>query len=212
MISDRTGLDPLPLADVDRGDPAAMRVVDQLDPARRLDGARRLDDFVDLCPGEPAEERQEQGGEAGDQRAREGWAAALERVACELDLALRVDSRRPRPRLSPPPAARRRRRAGSRWPGPRPGLADRTKPAALEQQHPVAGLQHRRAVGDQDDRASLARAADVGEQMRLGRGVQGAGRLVEDQDARVADDRARDGQELALPQRQAGPRSPSTVS
>ena len=54
------------------------------------------------------------------------------------------------------------------------------------------------------DGAAAAGAADVGQQMRLGGGVQGAGRLVEDQHARVADDRPGHGQELALAERQAG--------
>ena len=42
------------------------------------------------------------------------------------------------------------------------------------------------------------------QQMRLGRGVQGAGRLVENEHARVADDGPGHGDQLALAQRQAG--------
>ena len=49
-------LHPLALDDVDLGDAAAVRVVDELDPADRLDLALRLHDLLDLGQRRPAEQ------------------------------------------------------------------------------------------------------------------------------------------------------------
>ena len=142
---DRPGLDPLPLADMDRGDPATARVVHHLDPASRLDGARRLDHFVDLRPGEPAEERHEQGGEAGDQRARQCRVASLDRVACELGFALQVAASATATAqpaaCSPADAVRALVMARISA-----GLPDWTKRPRSSEKHAVAGLEHRRTV------------------------------------------------------------------
>ena len=59
-------------------------------------------------------------------------------------------------------------------------------------------------MGDQDDRPAAAGAADVLQEMCLGRRVQGARRLVEHEHARVAHDRPGHRDQLALAQRQPG--------
>ena len=57
---DRPGLDRVAFAHVDRRHAAAARMVDDLDPAGGLDGTRRMDDLVDLRPGEPPQQGQQQ--------------------------------------------------------------------------------------------------------------------------------------------------------
>jgi hypothetical protein len=51
-----TGRDRLALANMDSGDPAAMRVIDDLDPAGGLYRADGLDHLIDLGPGNPAQQ------------------------------------------------------------------------------------------------------------------------------------------------------------
>ena len=76
--------------------------------------------------------------------------------------------------------------------------------AAFEHQYDVGFHQHREAVGDDHERAALGDPQQIRVDDRLALGVESAGRLVEDQDARIADQRTGDGQALALPARQIG--------
>ena len=54
-------------------------------------------------------------------------------------------------------------------------------------------------MGDQKGRASLEHPVDRLLDLVLGGAVDGAGRIVQDQDARVGEQRAGNGQPLALP-------------
>ena len=100
------GRDLLALADVDRGNPAAAGMVDDLDAPGRLDGAGGVDHLVDLRPGEPGQKRQEQGGDAGDQRAGQRRRAAVQELARKRGLALGFGGPLQRHALSPRPAGR----------------------------------------------------------------------------------------------------------
>ena len=57
----------------------------------------------------------------------------------------------------------------------------------------------REPVADAHDRAARARVGEAAAQVGLGAGVERARRLVEDEDGRVAEQRAGDGEALALP-------------
>ena len=82
--------------------------------------------------------------------------------------------------------------------------AEIVDPAAFEHQDHVGVHQHREAVRNDDERAAFGDAQQIGVDDRLAFGVERAGRLVEDQDARIADQRAGDRQALALTARQIG--------
>ena len=74
-------------------------------------------------------------------------------------------------------------------------------------------LPHRaQAVRDDDHRAALADRRHVALEDRLALVVERAGRLVEDQDARIGEQRAGDGDALALAAAEAAPCSPTMVS
>ena len=77
-------------------------------------------------------------------------------------------------------------------------------PALFDGDDAVGVSQGRETVGDQDHRAILADAAHVGLDRRLALVVQGRGRLVEDKDARIADQSSGDGDTLTLPAAQRG--------
>ena len=90
----------------------------------------------------------------------------------------------------PPCATRSRRRAA---------LGD----AAVAQHHDLVGVeQGRQAVAGDDHRAALALRAQCGQDVRLGAGVHGRERVVEQQQGRVGQQRARDRHALALAARQ----------
>ena len=59
-------------------------------------------------------------------------------------------------------------------------------------------------MGDDDDGAALGHRAQVGLDDLLALGIERGGRLVEDQDARLGDERAGDREPLALAARQIG--------
>ena len=73
----------------------------------------------------------------------------------------------------------------------------------LLQHHDVVGIRHRRQpVADDDRGASTSRRTQVGEDPGLGAGVHGGQRIVEQQQRRVGEQRARDRDPLALAARQ----------
>ena len=74
--------------------------------------------------------------------------------------------------------------------------------AVHHQRHPVGDGERRQAMGDHDHGAAARVGLELAQQLFLGGGVERAGRLVEDQDARVADQRAGDAEKLALAHRQ----------
>src|ERR1700736_387526 len=82
--------------------------------------------------------------------------------------------------------------------------ADVVDPAAFEHEDRVGADQRGEAVRDDDQRPALGDAQQVGVDNRLAVGVERAGRLVEDQDPRIADQRPRDGEPLLLTARQVG--------
>ena len=72
----------------------------------------------------------------------------------------------------------------------------------LHHDHAVGERDRRQAVGDHERRAALHHLAQRALDLALGGGVDARGRVVEDQHARVGDDRARDRDALALAARQ----------
>jgi hypothetical protein len=112
-----TGRDRLALANMDGGDPAAMRMIDDLDPAGGLHHADGLDHLIDLGPGNPAQQRQEQGGDAADQRPCERRRAVVQQHAGEFGLTIRFSREFARHGLSPSPEGRP---AAATRPGCRP--------------------------------------------------------------------------------------------
>ena len=76
----------------------------------------------------------------------------------------------------------------------------------------VRVLDRRQAVRDDEARAPLEQMLQAGLQRLLGARVDVARRLVQDQDTRVGEQHAREGDELALAGRQVDPRSSTTVS
>ena len=76
--------------------------------------------------------------------------------------------------------------------------------AAFEHEDLVRRHQRGQAVRDDDQGAVPGDAQQIGVDDRLAVGIERAGRLVEDQNARIADQRARDRQPLALAARQVG--------
>ena len=75
--------------------------------------------------------------------------------------------------------------------------------AAVEHENAVRVAHGREAVRDDERRAAGAQPAERGEHDLLGNGVEGGRRLVEDENRRVLDDRARDAQSLAFAAGQA---------
>ena len=71
-------------------------------------------------------------------------------------------------------------------------------PAALEDGDLIRLADRRQPVGDRQRRAAFRELVERGLDGSLGLGVEGARRLVEDQDRRVAQDRARDRDSLLL--------------
>src|SRR5215213_217796 len=76
--------------------------------------------------------------------------------------------------------------------------------AAFENEDLVRVDQRRQAMRDHDQRASLRDFHQIGVDDRLAVGIERAGRLVEHQNARIAHQRARDRQTLALSAGQIG--------
>ena len=76
-------------------------------------------------------------------------------------------------------------------------------PAVLEHDDQVGVADRREAVGDDERGAAVQQAAQRALDLALGADVDRARRLVEDQDARVGEQRARERDELALPEREA---------
>jgi hypothetical protein len=72
----------------------------------------------------------------------------------------------------------------------------------IEDDHLVRKRDRGQPVRDDERRAPLHRLAQAEPDARLGRRVDGGGRVVEDEDARVHDDRACDCDPLALPARE----------
>src|SRR5690348_9794803 len=81
----------------------------------------------------------------------------------------------------------------------RPALDDL---AVLEHDDHVGVADRRESVGDDERRASLEERAQGGLDLPLGADVHRARRLVEDEDPRVGEQRTRERDELALPERQ----------
>ncbi len=76
----------------------------------------------------------------------------------------------------------------------------------MEHQDPVCPPDLGQAVGDEQGRAAFEHALDGALDLVFGGAVDGAGRVVEDQDARVGEQGAGDGDALALA---AGERHPA---
>ena len=85
-------------------------------------------------------------------------------------------------------------------------------PAVLEHDDQVGVADRREAVGDDERGPAVQEAAERPLDLLLGADVDRARRLVEDQDPRVGEQGAREGDELALAERERKPRSPSSVS
>ena len=83
--------------------------------------------------------------------------------------------------------------------------AARRDAAVVEDDDLVGERDRREAVGDDDRRPAAHRLAQAVADLRLGRRVDRRGRVVEDQDARVDDERARDRDALALAARERDP-------
>ena len=79
--------------------------------------------------------------------------------------------------------------------------------AAIERDDAVGAAHGGEPVGDDEHRAALGDLLHVLLDDALALIVERAGRLVEDQDARIGDQRARDGDALALAARQASRRA-----
>ena len=75
-------------------------------------------------------------------------------------------------------------------------------PAALVDEDPVGAQDGRQPVGDRDRRAPLHQAFEGRLDESLGDGVERGGRLVEDEDPRILEQHARDGDPLLLTARQ----------
>src|SRR5215471_6166821 len=71
--------------------------------------------------------------------------------------------------------------------------------AAFEDEHGVGVYEHRKTVRNDDDGTAFGDPQKVGIDDRLAFGIQRARRLVEDQDARIAEQRTGDSQALPLP-------------
>src|SRR5215831_12927451 len=82
--------------------------------------------------------------------------------------------------------------------------ADVVYTTTLENKNRVSRYQRRQAVRNDDHSAALCDARNVGIDDRLAIGVEGAGRFVKDQDARIDDQRACDGEALPLSARKIG--------
>ena len=76
--------------------------------------------------------------------------------------------------------------------------ADALDAAVHQQRHPVGDGQRRQAMGDHDDGAAARVGLELPQELLLGGRIERAGRLVEDEDARIADQGAGDAEELAL--------------
>ena len=76
-----SGHDTLALTHEDLGDPAAARMIDHLDPPRRLDLSGRPHHLVDPGPGRPADERHDQRCDDEDEGAGQRRRAALDQRA-----------------------------------------------------------------------------------------------------------------------------------
>ena len=112
-----------------------------------------------------------------------------------------------RPRRRSARAARARRSRGRRRSCARRRACPWNDDAAVVEHDDLVGERDRReAVGDDDRRPAAHRLAQAVADLRLGRRVDRRGRVVEDQDARVDDERARDRDALALA---AGERDPA---
>ena len=91
--------------------------------------------------------------------------------------------------------------------------ADIDDPAAIHHHDPVGDLERVEFVSDEEDRAALHELPQDLVDVGLARGVDGAGELVEDQDARVAEDGPREGDLLFLAAGEVGcRRRPSAMS
>ena len=66
----------------------------------------------------------------------------------------------------------------------------------------VGAADRRQAVGDDERRPADEQPPQRGLDLPLGADVDRRGRLVEDEDPRVGEQRAREGDELALPERE----------
>ena len=78
-------------------------------------------------------------------------------------------------------------------------------PAAIEQDHAVGEAEGRDAVGDDQAGPTHEHLAEPAEDLLLGERVDGAGGVVEHQDPRIGEDRAGEGDALALATAQAQP-------
>jgi hypothetical protein len=72
--------------------------------------------------------------------------------------------------------------------------------AVLEHHDQVGVADRREAVGDDERGATVQEASQRAFDLPLGADVDGARRLVEDQDARIGEQRPRERDELALPE------------
>jgi hypothetical protein len=86
------------------------------------------------------------------------------------------------------------------------------EPAALDGDDAVGAAHRREAVRDDEDGAALRDPAHILLDDALTLVIERAGRLVEDEDARVGDEGAGDGDALALPAGEAAERSPMAAT
>jgi hypothetical protein len=84
--------------------------------------------------------------------------------------------------------------------------------AALDGDDAVGAAHRREAVGDDEDGAALGDPAHVLLDDPLALIVERAGRLVEDEDPRIGDEGAGDGDALTLPAGEAAERSPMAAT
>ena len=204
----RAGGDLLALDHVDLGDAPAVRMIDHLDPIGRLDlalGAHHLLDLGQRRPREQAAEHQRRPPRSAGPRPASAGARPRPRHRAGTRPA---DGRR----RSAPTACRSMAQTGAGrgrvgYSGgcrPRtklaisPGVPSRSiRPSTRNSTRSAIASAPRRWVTMTTVRPRDA-PLEVGQQRLLGQAVERAGRLVEHQQARVADQRAGDADQLAL--------------
>ena len=90
--------------------------------------------------------------------------------------------------------------------------ADGGDPAFAQDDDQICPADLRQAVRDDEGRASAGGVGDGALDLVLGGGVDGGGGIIQDQDARVGQEGARQRDALALSAESVTPRSPTTVS
>ena len=196
---DVAGVDALALADVDRGDDAALAMLDRLAVAGDRDDALRRHRRVERRERRPAEQDDEE--EDDDSRADADVAARIvgrQRPGC---IALNDRGKEVHPAF--PCACLHQPRHDFL------GRPEQLRPAGFEHEQALGAGEDRAAMRDQDDRrAAVQRSCQRLDQRGLAVGVEEGIGLVEDQQNGVAVERTRQRDALRLAGRQTGAERP----